>query len=99
MKKAAVVIVAAVVLAPAPVQAQQPMQVSTGWYDTQLVKRMVKKAYYRQSYWTQKSMCARWYSNPSSRFFVKLALVADRMPGVSPREAAGGVYKAFAEVC
>ena len=91
MKKMAVAVVAGgLLLAPAPVVAQ-PTQVATGYYDTQLVKRMVKKAYWRQDSYTRSSLCRKWYSNPSARVFVKLALVAYRTPGVSMREAAAAV--------
>lgn len=99
MKRIAVVMVAGgLMVAPTPVVAQ-PTQVAVGYYDTQMVKRMVKKAYWNQDSYTRSSLCRKWYSNPSARIFVRLAMVAYRTPGVSMREAAGGVYQAFSEVC
>lgn len=84
----------------APVTAGVPATVTTGWYDTQLVKRVVLGAYYDQSYSTRQIICRRWRANPQARPFIKMALIAYRsLPSVSAREAARGVVKAFNSVC
>ncbi len=92
-------VVVAGLLAGTMLMPAQPAQVAASWYDTQLVKKTVLRAYWRQSSYTRDAMCQKFYVNPSGRFFVKLAMVADRQPGISTREAAYGVYNAFKSVC
>ena len=70
-----------------------PAQAS--WSDVQVVRSMIKSAYYKQNSFTQDAICSKWRVNPSHRLFIRLA----RMYGISTREAAKGTVLAFNDLC
>lgn len=74
-----------------------PAQAS--WSDVQVVRSMIKSAYYKQNSFTQDAICSKWRVNPSHRLFIRLARTADRMYGISTREAAKGTVLAFNDLC
>lgn len=82
-----------------PVNAMVPTSTVASAYDIGRVKVTVERAYWSQSSWTRHSLCKSYRINPQARIFVRLALVAYRMPGISAREAARGVIAAFDDLC
>ena len=102
MKKVlmALAITLALVFSAAPAVSAAPAAAPASYYDVQLVKTVALKAYWDQSSYTRGLICRKWRSNPTGRFFVKLALTAyNTMSTVSMREAAKGINKAFNSVC
>lgn len=91
--------IAAVAVAVAATTTIAATPASASWGDVQLVKDSVESAYYGQSSYTKKLLCRKWRRNYTGPVFMKVVRIADRMYGISTKEAVKGTVLAFNGLC